>query len=243
MGALGFAAASFVGLRFARARGVAVDAVIDVVFWSSLAALLGARGLYLLQTPGSWQGIGSLLLPRGGGMVFYGGPLVGLPVAAWWVWRARLPVGVVLDMFGLAAPLAHALARLGCLAAGCCWGAPTGLPWGVTYTDPLAPGPHGVALHPVQAYEAAGLAVIAAWAAWRAPRRAFEGELFVGWVGAYAVLRLATETLRDDASRGFWGPLSTSQWISVGALAALAVAAVVARVSRRPAPPPGPPDR
>jgi phosphatidylglycerol:prolipoprotein diacylglycerol transferase len=242
MGALGFIVGSLWGLRFARSRGVPGDVVVDMVFWSALAGMIGSRALYLLQTPGSWHGIGSLLHPRGGGSVFYGGPLAGLPVAAWIVWRAKAPMGVMLDAFGLSAPLAHALARLGCLAAGCCWGAPTDLPWAVTYEDPLAPGPHGVGLHPVQAYEAFGLAVIAGWAAWRAPRRAWDGELFAGWVGAYAALRFCTETLRGDAARGVYGPLSTSQWISLAAGVALAVGlAARRRLSRPPGPPPGPP--
>jgi prolipoprotein diacylglyceryltransferase len=48
-------------------------------------------------------------------------------------------------------PLAQAVARLGCLAAGCCLGGPTELPWGVA-----SPG-EGGSRHPVAFYEVAGL--------------------------------------------------------------------------------------
>ena len=31
--------------------------------------------------------------------------------------------------------LGQAIGRLGCFAAGCCWGQPAQVPWAVTFTD------------------------------------------------------------------------------------------------------------
>lgn len=52
-------------------------------------------------------------------------------------------------------PLGHAIARIGCFMAGCCWGRPTDLPWGV-HIPHLARNPHPMsnnAIHPTQIYE------------------------------------------------------------------------------------------
>lgn len=228
LGALGFLLACWAGLRFTGRRGLPQNAVVDVVFWTSLAAIGGSRLMFLVQNPGSFDLVNMFNL-RTGGMVFYGAPILGLPVFVGMIRRHGLSMGEMLDGLGFTAPLAHAFARLGCLGAGCCWGSPTDLPWAVTYADPLAPGPHGVGLHPVQAYEAIGLFALSAFLWSRVDRPHKPGAIFAGWIGLYAVLRITTEVGRGDAERGFIGPLSTSQAISIGALLAVAAWAWSAR--------------
>jgi phosphatidylglycerol:prolipoprotein diacylglycerol transferase len=101
----------------------------------------------------------------------------------------------------------------------------------VTFTHPLAPAAHPpVPRHPVQLYESIGLALIAiAFAS--IPIGKADGRRALAYVIVYAILRISTESLRGDAIRGVWGPLSTSQMISL-ALASLAALAL-ARVARR----------
>ena len=50
----------------------------------------------------------------------------------------KMPVLAVLDVCAAPVALGHAIGRLGCFAAGCCYGKPTTLPWGVTFTNPIA---------------------------------------------------------------------------------------------------------
>ncbi len=228
MAALGFFLVVFVALRDADLADWDREAIIDLIFWTSLAAIGGSRGLYILQTPELLADPASWISPRLGGLVFYGAPLVGLPVAFFLLRRARLPAWAVLDSFATVLPAAHGLSRLGCLGAGCCWGTPSSFPWAVTYDHPLAPGPHGVPVHPVQAYEAVALLALAgALRVWRG-RHPFDGAVVLGWIGAYAVVRWLTELLRGDVARGFvlegilGQTVSTSQGISLG-LGALVV--------------------
>ena len=93
-------------------------------------------------------------------------------------------------------PLAHAIGRLGCFAAGCCFGKPTALPWGVTFTDPeaarLAGTPLGVPLHPTQLYEAAAEFLNFLLLVWLGGRQRFGGEI----LGTYFIL-YGTERGRD----------------------------------------------
>jgi phosphatidylglycerol:prolipoprotein diacylglycerol transferase len=224
LGAVGFVVLCFLALRDARARGWNADAVVDVIFWTALAAIGGARALFFVQNPGTVSGIGSLLDMRSGGMVFYGA-FLGLPVGIGLTVRRGLPLGPMADVFGRLFPMAHGFARLGCLAAGCCYGRETTLPWGVVYTDPAAVAPHGPHLHPVQAYEALGLFAIFGALTWLSSRKRFEGQVLLAYLGSYAVLRFVLETFRGDPDRRFvlepWlgQALSTSQAIAIAFLA------------------------
>lgn len=147
--------------------------------------------------------------------------------------RAALPA--LADAAVVAVAVGVGIGRLGCLLAGCCYGAPTDLPWAVHF--PVGHETHGLGVHPTQLYDA-GFALIAV-VVWPLPRR----RLPVGWpalivTGLLLVARFATEALRADADRGQLGPLSTSQALALGGLVSVVVIAL-ARM-RRPAAPPGP---
>jgi phosphatidylglycerol:prolipoprotein diacylglycerol transferase len=131
--------------------------------------------------------------------------------------------------------LGHAIGRLGCFSSGCCWGKPTALPWGVTFTDPYAHEmfgvPLGVPLHPTQLYEAAAEALIFTFLMRRWKKRAFDGQIVALYLALYGAARLLIELVRDDPDRGFLfgGLLSTSQFI---ALLMIGLSAVIWRRRR-----------
>ncbi|HVE14017.1 MAG TPA: prolipoprotein diacylglyceryl transferase family protein [Elusimicrobiota bacterium] len=138
--------------------------------------------------------------------------------------RAYLPVA---DYFAPAFAIGHVLGRFACFAQGCCYGSPTSLPWGVRFTDhasAVSPELRGVALHPVQLYEAAVEALFAAFLirhvlpGIRAKRYTY-GTAFLGWLCAYSVARFLLEFLRaDDRGTFLWSFLSPSQWVSLAVL-------------------------
>jgi phosphatidylglycerol:prolipoprotein diacylglycerol transferase len=102
-----------------------------------------------------------------------------------------LPRRALLDAIAPAALVGFAIGRLGCFCAGCCYGTPTTLAWGVVI-DALGPP----ARHPVQLVEAALDLVAAVWAARGCGRGVASGRAMLG----YAVVRLAVEPLRDPVS-------------------------------------------
>ncbi len=127
--------------------------------------------------------------------------------------RAALPA--LADAAVVAVAVGVGIGRLGCFLAGCCYGAPTDLPWAVHF--PVGHETHGLGVHPTQLYDA-GVALVAV-VAWALLRR----RLPVGWpalvvTGLLLSARFATELLRADADRGQLGPLSTSQAIALGGL-------------------------
>ena len=133
--------------------------------------------------------------------------------------------------------LGEAIGRWGCFAAGCCYGKPTDLPFGVTFTDPFANEavgtPLNVALHPTQLYLSLNALIIFFVLQWAYRRRTFDGEVFWLYVLLYAITRGILETFRGDSIRGFLVPgvFSTSQFI--GLLAAASAVGMLVYLSRR----------
>src|ERR1700724_1270688 len=157
------AAAYLLGLKLAmvraKARKLDHTRALDLGIYIIISALLGAK-LLLLVT--DWRTFTSspgqlLTLLRSGG-VFYGGLIVAVAVSLWYIRRVGLPLWTTCDVFAPGIALGHVIGRLGWLFAGCCYGKPTSLPWGITFTDPFAAAnvgpPLNTPLHPTQLYEA-----------------------------------------------------------------------------------------
>src|ERR1051325_3582126 len=157
------AAAYLLGLQFAlvRARKRKLDAnrVMDLGIYIIISALIGAKLLLLVTDFQTFRTDPRelLTLARSGG-VFYGGLILAVSVALWYIRRVGLPLWTTCDVFAPGIALGHVIGRFGCLFAGCCYGKPTTRPWGITFTDPFAAAnvgtPLGVPLHPTQLYEA-----------------------------------------------------------------------------------------
>jgi phosphatidylglycerol:prolipoprotein diacylglycerol transferase len=122
------------------------------------------------------------------------------------------------------------IGRLGCLAAGCCYGLPTTKPWGITFTDAFAAfnvgTPLNKPLHPTQLYEAGAELLILIWLLVTERKgRPFPGRTFWGYMLLYAISRFIIEFYRGD-ERGIIMGVSTSQFISL-ILAPLSVVMLV----------------
>jgi phosphatidylglycerol:prolipoprotein diacylglycerol transferase len=116
--------------------------------------------------------------------------------------------------------LGQAIGRIGCLAAGCCWGSQCSRPWAITFTDPKAGQnvgvPMGVPLHPTQLYEAVGLFLLTGLILWFGKGRA-AGRTFSFYLIGAAILRFTVELFRDDPrGKVLATSLSTSQGIALG---------------------------
>ena len=143
----GFAAAILVSARLAQREWGGAEGIrrrndaMDLAVWVVVGGIVGSKVLFIIVTPkdfldalgsGSlWKVLGAL----GGGFVFYGG-LIGAALAVWWFCRARkIPFLRMADVIAPTVALGQAFGRLGCFAAGCCWGKPASLhlPWAVRF--------------------------------------------------------------------------------------------------------------
>ena len=221
LGAAAFLFIAFVGIWRGRALGMKPERVADLVFAITLLSLAGSRALFVIQNPEAAPTYSDWVDLRAGGLVFYGALLTGLPVASLLIRRFGFPFFATWDVFATAMPLGHALTRIGCLGAGCCYGAPTDVAWAVTFTHPHSGAPLGVPLHPTQLYEAGWLLLIGTVVNLRYPRRSFPGEITALYLAMYAVGRAVIEAFRGDVTRGFFleavlgQTLSYSQGVSI----------------------------
>jgi prolipoprotein diacylglyceryltransferase len=119
-------------------------------------------------------------------------------------------------------PPVIAVQKVACLAAGCCSGCATSVPWAVAFPETsVCPTPE-VPVHPTQAYDALlSLLVLGAVVALdRRGGQAARPFLLPVMVALYALTRFATEFLRH---REAGEVLLVSQWLELGAVAAVAL--------------------
>jgi phosphatidylglycerol:prolipoprotein diacylglycerol transferase len=223
--ALAFLAALFVAARLGARDGLPRERIFDLGLWMLLGGLVGSKLLLMVAEPeyasNPWQLV-SLDFIRSGG-VWYGGFLGGLVTGVLLIRRYKLPFGKVMDAFAPGVALGQAIGRQGCFAAGCCWGKPTTLPWGVEFGElahRITGVPVDVHLHPTQLYESFASALLFLFLYRLHRRKRFTGEVIAAYAVLYGLIRFLIEFVRDDPRGDILGltsltGLSTSQLISL----------------------------
>jgi phosphatidylglycerol:prolipoprotein diacylglycerol transferase len=221
--ALAFIAGIWIASRNGRKEGIHPDSVWNMGLIIIFSALVGAKILLLISDYGYYsenpREILSLSTLRSTG-VYYGGLLLALAAACWYLFKKGLPVWTMADISAPGIALGQAIGRIGCLSAGCCYGKPASIPWAVTFTNSYANENVGVPLyiplHPTQLYESIGAFGLFLYLMWRLSKRRVHGVIILEYLILYAVLRFAIEFFRGD-DRGFvlYGLLSTSQFIAI----------------------------
>lgn len=221
----------WLAMRRAKQWGLDPTRVLDLGIYIIIAALIGAKLLLFVvdfdQFGTSPQDL--LSLARSGG-VFYGGLILAVVVAFWYIGRHKMPFWTTCDVFAPGIALGHVTGRLGCLAAGCCYGKPADVPWAIIFTNPLAASnvgtPLGIPLHPTQIYEAgAELLILILLLLTERRGRPFAGRTFWAYMLLYAISRYIVEIYRGDPRGEVFG-ISTSQFISL-VLAPLSIVMLV----------------
>jgi phosphatidylglycerol:prolipoprotein diacylglycerol transferase len=221
---LGVLVGLVISVRNAKKQGIDPDHAWNLGIYVVLAGIIGAKILYIVNDwsnyaahPGqifSWN-----TLQAGG--VFSGGLIGALAAAVWYVRKHKMPALATCDAFAPGLALGHAIGRVGCFAAGCCYGKPTTHFWGVTFTNPLAEDWVGTPLHkalePTQLFESAVELANFFVLAWMLKRKKFDGQVFGAYLFLYGVARFFLEFLRDDPGRGsvFGGIMTGTQLISI----------------------------
>ena len=153
-----------------------------------------------------------------GGSVFYGGLFGGIVGGAIAGKILHLDIKLWADLMTPIIPLFHAIGRVGCFCAGCCYGIESEFGF-ITYTNESVTSINGVTRFPVQLLEACGNIILSVvlfiLLSKRENSRKLKGNLIYIYLIAYGAMRFADEFLRGDLIRGFVGFLSTSQFISI----------------------------
>ena len=214
--ALGFLVGLSVTVKLARKGGLDPEKVTNLAVYVALAGLIGAK---LLMIAFDWPDIQifSLSTLQAAG-VFQGGLILALVTAFFYIRHNKLPLLPVCDAFAPGVAIGHAIGRLGCFAAGCCWGKECHLPWAVTFKNPEANGltgvPLNVPLHPAQLYESATEALLFAFLYWRYGRSHAPGQIIGLYLLISSIARFLIEFERFHEQATAYG-LSITQWIAI----------------------------
>lgn len=201
-------------------RIISTEKFIETVGLSLIVGLAGARALYLLNSWHRIESFGEIFAVWSGGLSVLGGIIAILVVIPWYLKYINVPALQLLDVAATNAPLLHAISRLGCLMAGCCYGRACDLPWAITYTDVDSEAPMNIALHPTQIYTA--LLLFATFLLFRyvvQKRVSTPGIMLMIYLMAEAIIRFSMDYLRDDIEYFGWDSshiFSAHQWISIG---------------------------
>lgn len=164
----------------------------------------------------------------GSGFVFYGSFIFSITALLIFFRYKKLKPAPLFDILAVCTAIVHSFGKIGCFFAGCCYGKICTPGIGVSYTMDISQArPLHTPLYPVQLIDAFVLLLAALFMFWYNTRKKFEGELMLIYVFIYATARFFTEFLRGDDDRGFIGPLSQSQWVSIGLVS---IALVIYRV-------------
>jgi phosphatidylglycerol:prolipoprotein diacylglycerol transferase len=229
--ALGFLAGLGIALRLGRRAGLDPDKISNLAVYCAIAGIVGAKLFMFLFDLGDYirdpRQIFSLDTLRAAG-VFHGGFIIALLVAIFYIRHKHLPAFKTMDAFAPGIVLGQSIGRLGCFAAGCCWGRECTLPWGVRFrSDFAAPVPLTVNLHPVQLYESAADLLIFLFLYRRATRGHRPGEIIGLYLVLYSIARFIIEFYRVH-EQALIGPFSLTQWIAL-ALLLFGVGILIAR--------------
>jgi len=224
-------------VRLAARDGLPKEKIYDLCLWLLLSSLVGSKLLMLFTEPEYRTNpklLFSLDFLRSGG-VFYGG-LIGAVLAGFFLMRRwKLPWWKTADACAPGIALGNFFGRQGCFSAGCCWGKPTTLPWGVQFTEAgheITGVPTGVHLHPTQLYESFTILIVFFFLLWLHKKKKFSGQVILAYVAIYATVRFLIEFVRDDPRGDVLGlttmtGLSTSQLIGLVAGIAALIALIV----------------
>ncbi len=272
MMALAFIVAIWVGVREADRTGQDPEDVMDISFWVLIAAMVGARILFIVvnadeywfacvdfehfnahyDPPEALDGphCFEVLKVWTGGLVFYGGFLGAVAASVWYCKKQGLSFLRIADTLIPSVALGQTFGRLGCLAAGCCWGKVCSLPWGVhlpahsmAWKGQLDAGlidrwaETTAAIHPTQLYESTATLLIFGLLVWYRRRKRFHGQVLLMYLFIYPLARSTIEVFRGDKARGMvfeWGhdgvnaflglPLGSDVLLSTSQLISLLVA-------------------
>jgi phosphatidylglycerol:prolipoprotein diacylglycerol transferase len=237
--ALAFLCAILIAVKLAARDGLPKEKIYDLSLWMLLASLVGSKLLMLFTEPEYRDHplqLLSLDFLRSGG-VFYGGFIAAVLTGFFLMKRYNLPWWKTADACAPGIAIGNFFGRQGCFAAGCCWGKPTTLPWGVKFTElghEITGVPTNTYLHPTQLYESFAMLVVFLFLLWLHKHKRFSGQVILAYALLYSIVRFAIEFVRDDPRGDILGlttltGLSTSQLISL----IVGVSALVLLIVRR----------
>ncbi|MFC1863669.1 prolipoprotein diacylglyceryl transferase [Thermodesulfobacteriota bacterium] len=201
--ALGSIAGILIAIRLGKPLGITSQQVMDMGFIMILCGVIGSRLAYIFLNFSFYKShlLDSFKLWQGG-LVFSGGLVAGIIALAVYIKKHKLSIWVIGDIWAPAAALGQAIGRVGCFMAGCCYGKPTDIFWGVTFSHPQSLAPLHIPIHPTQLYSSLSGMIIFIITLVLSTKKKFQGQVLLWFLILHSTGRLLIERFRGD-DRGF----------------------------------------
>lgn len=224
--ALGFYISVELMKRDGRKVGIDPEIISTLALGCLIVGVAGTRILHMIMFSEeySWNDpLGWIAVWRGG-LVFQGAPPAMLAYLLWATRRYKVPFNQFMDIGVSYVVLSHAFGRIGCFWAGCCFGTPTAMPWGIRFPQGSPPcdrycdaaAAWSLPVHPTQLYEAFLLAVLCGGLLWLRKRVAPKtGYVLPVYLISYGIIRFIVEFFRGDNNPMVWNLISEQQLFCV----------------------------
>ncbi|MBU0672704.1 MAG: prolipoprotein diacylglyceryl transferase [Candidatus Margulisbacteria bacterium] len=215
--AIAFLTGIIVALYYAKREGLKSETILDLALYVIIAAIVGARLLYVIGTWNQFEGnILEMFMVQRGGLIFLGGLILAVLVVIGYARIKKINVLKLLDILTPGTALGYAITRIGCFLNGCCFGLPTKLPWGLEFPfGSLAysyyPHEH---IHPTQLYSSGSMLAAFVILLILYQKKKYDGFVFYWGLLFYSIYRMLVEFLRFSPVH--WLGLTPSQWVLVG---------------------------
>ncbi len=194
--ALGFMVGSLWVAQRAKEAGENVDLYLQGILGIIIAGFIGARVLYVIYFPQTYLEHPIRIILDRGGLVWYGG-LIAAGITSFCIMKLnKLSIAKFGDIVMVPAALGLAIGRIGCFMAGCCYGKPTNMPWGVQFPPYHLTYPAFV--HPTELYESASLILLTIILQSIYTRSKTPGVTMALFFVGYGIIRFTIEYLRGD---------------------------------------------
>jgi phosphatidylglycerol:prolipoprotein diacylglycerol transferase len=214
----------FIVMNLAKNDGLDQQEAGTIYMWSAIWSIIGSRLLWYFTDTNPKTTIADIPMINQGGLVAYGGMIGGFLASVYCCRKRGIPLLQWADVAAPSVVLGTAITRVGCLLFGCDYGKPSNLPWAIRFpAHSPAWNDHlnnkwiqdtalrSLPVHPTQIYESlVGLFLFGLLMLIRRYRK-FSGEVFLGWVFGYGILRPLIEQVRGDEDRGVYAQ-SGFQW-------------------------------
>lgn len=197
------------------------DVELTLIF-AFVGVLVGAKLLYIATVFEQFRSeLGYLFTDTGlflqvyvqAGFVFYGGALGGILGGFLYCRAAKVDIPEMARWCLPILPVIGGFGRIGCFFEGCCYGKASEA-FGLIFKNSMI-APADIPLFPIQMVEA-GIEFMLFIVMCRMALRGYSGGRIASvWLITYGTARFIIEFFRGDAYRGFIGPFSTSQLISI----------------------------
>ena len=213
----GFIVGILVTILIGKTQGIGSQQILDMGFLIILWAIIGSRIGYILFNISYYltNPLDIIKLWQGG-LVFSGGMIAVIIAMSLYIRRHNLSFLQVGDLWTPAAAIGQSIGRIGCFMAGCCYGRPTEMSWGVIFANPNSLAPLNTPLHPTQLYSfLSGLIIFLILMVLHAKKK-FEGQVFLWFLILHSTSRILIERFRGDARGSIFGSdMSITQFVAI----------------------------